>query len=159
MKNRSAILISFFLILSVAIPASAQSLTAPEESTIIREIDANFARMLAYGEKLDYDKLSSGVDDSREAGFITNGNFYAQYATLIANMKTAAKGIDRQVFSIREKKITPLSDRLALMTVSGSATIYLADGRELPVNFLWSFVYEKAGDEWKVIHSHQSSRN
>ena len=155
MKNRNAFLISCLLLLW-AINAGAQSLTDQQESSIIREVDAHFTQMLAYARTLDYDNLNSGVDDSHEAGFITNGIYYPQYATLIADMRNAAQGVDRQEFSIKEKKITPLSDRLALMTVSGAATVYLTDGRELPVNFLWSFVYEKSGDEWKVIHSHQS---
>jgi len=152
MKNRNTFLLTCLLWVSFLVPAKAQ-----QEEAIINEVDANFTQMLAYGETLDYEKLSAGVDDSQQAGFIANGNYYAKYATLISEMKAAAKGVDRQKFSIREKKITPLSDQLALMTVAGSATVYLEDGREFPVSFHWSFVYKKTGDEWKVIHSHQSS--
>ncbi|WP_163707037.1 nuclear transport factor 2 family protein [Mangrovibacterium lignilyticum] len=156
MKKLNFRLILFLLFVALELPAGAQQLSAQQEAVLQSEVNATFTQMLVYAEKLNYEQLNSGVNDSRAAGFITNGNYYAHYDTLIADMKANAQDVDRQDISIKEKKTTVLSDKLALMTVTGTATVYLTDGRVLPVNFHWSFVFEKMGKDWKVIHSHQS---
>jgi hypothetical protein len=73
-------------------------------------------------------------------------------------MKLNAQGVGQQDISIKEKKITVLSNKIVLMTVSGVSMANLPDGREITVNFQWSFVFEKINNSWKVIHSHQSIR-
>ena len=104
----------------------------------------------------DFNELSLGVEDKHKAGFISNGNFYADYATLIHEVKLNAKGISHQNINVQQKKITVLSDKMVLMTASGSSMARVTDGREFTSNFHWSFVYEKINSEWKVIYSHQS---
>lgn len=116
-----------------------------------------FQKMLVLAEKLEFNKLSSGVNDTREAGFITNEKYYARYSSLIEDVKTNAQGISKQDISIKEKKITVLSDKIVLMTASGVAKAKLDDGREIAADFHWSFVYEKIDNDWKVIYSHQST--
>ncbi|NJK86026.1 MAG: nuclear transport factor 2 family protein [Bacteroidales bacterium] len=74
-------------------------------------------------------------------------------------MKVNSRGISQQKISISEKKITVLSDKIALLTAHGTSKASLPDGREISVNFLWSFAFEKMDNQWKVIHSHQSRTN
>ena len=157
MKKVIIILISFLLSFAFTIHLEAQSLTEQQAKLLKNEVDAIFQEMLISAEKLDYDKLSTGVDDKHRAGFITNGKYYSQYSLLIDEMKLNAQGVGQQDISIKEKKITVLSDKIVLMTVSGVSMADLPDGREITVNFHWSIVFEKIKNSWKVIHSHQSS--
>jgi hypothetical protein len=155
MKNLRIILILFQLSIFL-LPAHSQSLTGKKAELFKNEVESVFNEMLVYAERLDYAKLSLGVDDKHSAGFIVNGKYYPQYSSVIDDMKLSAQGIGRQDISIKEKKSTVLSDQIVLMTVSGTSKVILNDDREIVVNFHWSIVYEKVDNIWKVIHSHQS---
>ena len=125
---------------------------------IEKQIDSIFHVMIKAAENLDYDKLTTGVDDRYKAGFIIGGLYYAQYDSLIKNFKAKSVGVIRQNITIQKEKITVLSDNIVLLTASGMANIEVNNGSTFSVNFDWSFVYAKLDDNWKVIQSHQSSK-
>ena len=124
---------------------------------IERQIDSIFHVMIKAAENLDYDKLTTGVDDRYKAGFITGGLYYAQYDSLIKSIKTKSLGVIGQNITIQKEKITVLSDDIVLLTARGTAKIDINNGSSFSVNFDWSFVYAKLDNSWKVIQSHQSS--
>ncbi len=156
---KKLIIISISLILSIGFieQSEGQTLSKRQTELIKNQVDSLFQKMLVFAEKLDFDELSSGVDDTHGAGFITNGKYYYEYSSLIDDVKLNAQGLSRQDISINEKKITVLSKDIVLMTASGVAKANLNDGRELAANFHWSFVYEKIDNKWKVVYSHQST--
>lgn len=157
MKKLIFISITFLLSYGLSAQSGGQTLSKSKTELIKNEVDSIFQKMIVFAEKLDFNALSSGVDDTHEAGFITNGKYYSDYISLVNDLKLAAQGISRQAISVNEKKITVLSDRIVLMTASGISKAYITDGRELTINFHWSFVYEKMDNNWKVIYSHQST--
>ncbi len=156
MKKLIIISVSFLLSVGFIAQSKGQTLSKRQTEVIQNQVDSVFQKMVVLAEKLDFDKLSSGVNDSHKAGFISNDKYYANYSSLIEDVKNNARGISKQDISIKEKKITVLSDKIVLMTASGVAKAFLDDGRELAADFHWSFVYEKMDKEWKVIYSHQS---
>lgn len=157
MNKLTIISILFLLSFGFITQAEGQTLSYRQTEQIKNQVDSVFQKMLVFAEKLEFNELSSGVNDTREAGFITNGKYYARYSSLIEDVKINAQGISQQDISIKEKKITVLSDKIVLMTASGVAKANLDDGREIAANFHWSFVYEKIDNDWKVIYSHQST--
>ena len=159
MKKATAVPLSFLFSCLILMQATAQNLTEAEEMSIRSEVNRIFNDMLIIAEDLDYDGLSSGVDDRYHAGFIANGNYYAHYSSLIADLKPNAQGVRQQDISVGEKKTTVLSDDIVLMTVSGVSRAELVDGREIKASFHWSFVYKKIDNSWKVVFSHQSQAN
>ena len=136
-----------------------QNMTNPQKSKIETQVDSIFRTMVKAGEIVDYDKLSLGVDDRHKAGFIVNNSYYTEYNTLIGVLKANQGSITGQSISIQNKKITILSDRIVLLTASGVSQVDLSTGQSFNINFLWSFVYEKINNDWKVIQSHQSQAN
>ncbi|MDU1890288.1 MAG: nuclear transport factor 2 family protein [Dysgonomonas sp.] len=153
------IVISIFCFLSFGFVTKsvAQSISPNQTEVIKKQVDAVFLKMVDSAKKFDFKELSSGVDDTHMAGFISNGKYYASYSALVKEVEPSAQGIDRQDISFKDKKITVLSESLVLVTTSGVSNSYLDDGREIIVDFQWSFIYEKINNDWKVIHSHQSS--
>lgn len=149
-------LISVLLLFGFTNQLVAQSLTDSQTQLCEKQVDSVFQEMLVLAEKLDFDKLSLGVNDKHKAGFISSGKYYADYANLANEVETTAKGISHQDISIKDKTITVLSDNVVLLTASGSSSATINDGRTIVANFHWSFVYEKNNNDWKVIYSHQS---
>ena len=156
MKKLIIIPIFFLLSFGFISQSKGQTLSQSQTELIKNQVDSVFQKMVVSAEKLDFDKLSSGVDDTHKAGFISNNKYYSDYSTLINDVKLNAQGISSQDISIQEKNITILSDKIVLLTSSGVAKAYINDGREIAANFYWSFIFERINNDWKVVYSHQS---
>lgn len=145
------------LTLALCLAAITQTFAQLSYSNVEKEVNAHFLSMLEAAEALDNDKLDTGVDDSLKAGFVSNNVYYKDFAKLLSVVKANSIGVSKQEITINTKKITELSADMAILTCNGTAKASLDDGRELSVNFCWSFVYKKKNGDWKVIHSHQSA--
>lgn len=159
MKTALTITLISFLLLVFNGQSKGQILTNLQKSKIEKQVDSIFQTMVKAAENVDYDKISLGVDDKYNAGFIVNNSYYAKYDSLISILKANLRSGAKQSISIQNKKITVLSDNIVLLTASGDAYVELSTGQSFNANFLWSIVYEKINNDWKVIHSHQSQAN
>lgn len=148
---------AFALFFGLFCSSHAQMMHSIQNPEIKHQIDSVFTEMLSLAENFDYDGLDSGVDDRYKAGFISNGTYYTDYASLIQFVKLRAQGVSEQQLKISHKKITILSDKHVLLNATGVAKIILDDGRVVTNDFYWSFLFEQFNASWKVIHSHQSS--
>ncbi len=135
---------------------SSQKISPKKINKIKPEIDSIFQVMVSYAEKLYYDSLQFGVDDTRHAGFIIDNTYYSTYDSMISSITSNIGSAKSQQITIEKKIITVLSNRLALLTTTGQSTLTLYSDTSFTYNFYWSFVYEKINGNWKVIHSHQS---
>ncbi len=142
---------TFITLLNVMFLFVALSAQTPEE-----EVDGLFMESIRHAENLDLNSLSEGVDDSHKAGFIGNGKYFCSYYMMTLDVKYHMRNVKDQKITIKEKRITTLSDTVVLVSTKGKATTTLNDGRVIDTGFLWSFVYKKETDGWKVVHSHQS---
>jgi len=124
---------------------------------IEKQVDSIFHIMIKYADNLEYDKLTKGVDDRYNAGFITNGSYFSQYDSLINSIKIKSLGVTKQSITIQKQKITVVSDNIVLLTAYGDTKIDVNNGNSFNVKFYWSFVFEKFDNNWKVIQSHQST--
>ena len=124
--------------------------------TAEHEIDSIFSDMVKAAERLDANSLASSVDDRYHAGFISNNIYYSDINNLIEAFKYNSQKIESQHIVIDKKKITVLQESIAILTATGKTNVKTLDGSTFTAPFFWSFVFEKIGDNWKVIHSHQS---
>jgi hypothetical protein len=156
-KNFSFCLFFSTLFFGITVSLSGQNISAQQKTRIEQQVDSVFHQSIRNAERLDYDQLTRGVDDKYNAGFISNGTYYARYDSLINVIKSRSQGVAKQTINIQKQKITALSERIVLLTASGDTKAELSDGNTFTAKFFWTFVYEKAGNSWKVIQSHQSS--
>ena len=159
MKTLLALFLTCILAVGFTAQICGQTLTANRISEIERQVDSIFLSMVKAAENVDYDKISTGVDDRHNAGFIVNSTYYPKYASMIDILKANLRSGTKQTISIRDKKITVLTENIVLLTASGSSSVDLNNGQSFNVNFLWSFVYQRFNNKWKVIQSHQSQAN
>ena len=134
-------------------------MTNLQKSKIEKQVDSIFHTLVKAAENVDYDKISLGVDDRYNSGFIVNNSYFTKYDSLINILKANLRSGTKQSITIQNKKITVLSDNIVLLTASGDTNVELNTGQSFNVKFLWSFVYEKINNDWKVIQSHQSRAN
>ena len=158
MKNYIFILVFISILPDYSGILKGQELRKSQKYTIEKQVDSVFQISIQVAEKLDYDKLSQCVDDRYAAAFISNNIFYSSYDSLVNFARTRAQGVASQTITIKNKKITALSESIALVNACGDTKVYLKDGREFELKFYWTFVYSKINNAWKVIQSHQSSQ-
>jgi len=157
MSKLLILIVIVFLLHSLTGQVRAEGLTSSQKITIEKQVDAVFKSMLLTAENLNYDQLAQGVDDTYKAGFIVSGNYFSRFDSLIVFMKSKAQGLAKQQLQVQNCKITVLAGNIALLTANGVAKVEVSQGNSFSVNFFWTFVFEKIGNEWKVVHSHQSN--
>ena len=138
--------------------SKGQEVSELQKSEIEKQIHTIFRSMVKEAENLDYDKLSSSVDDRYNAGFITNGAYYTNYDSLVNILKNNTPAGAQQQITVQHEKISVLTENIVLLSAYGVANADISPGRTITIKFLWTFVYEKFENEWKVIQSHQSTK-
>jgi hypothetical protein len=156
MKKIICISLFFIVVLGFTGQLQGQNLSVQQKDLIENQVDSVFHAMIKAAENLDYDALSKGVDDRYHAGFIINGAYYFNYDSLIHTYTTQTRVVKRQNITLENKKLTVLSENIVLLTASGHTMVDLTSGNSFGAKFMWSFVYEKINNSWKVIYSHQS---
>jgi len=159
MKITLSILLACFLIFGFIQQPSGQNLSNQQKSTVEKQVDSVFHEMIKAAEKLDYNKLSTGVDDRYNAGFIVNNIYFSKYDSLANILKANIQNGARQIITIQKEKISVLTDNIALLTASGIADVEINSNQSFSIKFFWSFVFKKFDGDWKVIQSHQSQTN
>ena len=157
MKKLTAISILCALMFLIVNTAHTQKLADKQRIKIENELETVFEEALETGENLDVDKLIVSVDDKYKAGHLVNGVYYNSFDSLMTVFKSGIQNLERQEYNIHKKKITVLTKNLAIISAAGKAKIYLNSGESFDAGFVWTFVYEKTDNKWKVIHSHRSS--
>lgn len=158
MRNSLTSLFICILFIGLFNITNGQTLPIKSNPGIEKEIEAVFLKSIKAAESLDVPKLVDCVDDSHHAGFITNGKYFDDFEEIANTLKSREPGSVKQVITVMKKKITVLTENIALVTASGVANITVNDGNPFNSNFFWTFVYQKINNEWKVIQSHQSSK-
>ncbi len=159
MKITLTTLMIFILNAGINAQSKDQKLTDTQKSKIEKQVDSIFLDMVKAAENVDYDKISVGVEDKHNAGFIVDNSYYSKYDSMIGILKANLLSGTKQIITIQNKKITVLSESIVLLTASGNATVELNTGQSFNVTFFWSLVYEKFNNDWKIIQSHQSQAN
>lgn len=156
MKKNVFVLLTCFLFAAFVQHSIGQDLSPQQKSHIEKEVDSVFHTMIRAAERLDYDFLNLGVNDSQKAGFILNGTCFLRFDSLMNSVRIMSQGISGQTISVLGQKITAISGTIVLLVAWGNAQVAVSSGNSFGTSFYWSFVYEKIGVEWKVIQSHQS---
>ncbi|MDP4291279.1 MAG: nuclear transport factor 2 family protein [Bacteroidota bacterium] len=138
--------------------SNAQTASGVSNVGLVKEVDSAFSIMVNAAVNNDIATLARGVDDSQKAGFIINGVYYTLFSDIIDNMKTGGQGDVKQLLTLQNKKITLLTDNLALLTANGVAHVTVNGGNPFDADFFWTLVLKKINNQWKVIQSHQSRK-
>ena len=112
--------------------------------------------MDAAASALDAERFFSFILDSATVPVIQDGRLFATRAGALQAVKKGFEGVARIERSYEATRVSPISERAALLTGSGTSTVTLLDGRTFTRPFAVSVVFTLRDGEWKVLHGHYS---
>ena len=133
-------------------------MTQTESDHIVREVKAASDKMISFSEKALVDSFLSCYDDAP--------NFLAISGDGVARNYSDFKKINLEYYgSLKEQKLTTLQEKfnvvdqhLVILGWTGNIMATFKNGDTMKMtNYSVTMVFKKIDDQWKVIHSHESS--
>ena len=135
---------------------SRQQVSDEQRAAIEVTIRVLTDELVAASEQVDVDRVFAKCSDAHDAGFIDNGVFYPSLDSLLAAFRTGFSRLRRQEIEVSETRVSVLAPNVAVLTAHGYGTATQTDDQTFESPFAWTFVFVKEGDNWRIVHSHQS---
>lgn len=131
-------------------------LTDAEREMVRTSIDENTAAFISAAEKANAAGLYATLRDVHSLGFVNNGRMYPPQESLLNTFEEVFSHIQSQEIEITDKRVWVISLSAAVSSNLGHFTTTDSEGKVSEGAFIWTFVYQKLGDGWKIVHSHLS---
>lgn len=132
------------------------SFTKADKEIIKNEVKDQFTLLVSSLNKLDAGTWSEFYSKDEFLSAIVSSDYYAkrgEWIELITNYFSLRK---QQKVEIIEVQVTPLAQDLALMTSEDKTEMVLADDTSMKVKHLFTIIWKKETEGWKILHSHES---
>ncbi len=133
-----------------------QKLSGKEKELIKKQVKCQFDKLVSTLNKKDPIKWSEFYSKDEFISAICSTDYFGKRETWIK--------LITKFFSIRKKqsgkpmkiRINALAQNLALLTSEQNIEINWADGKKLKAKHVFTMIWQKEKDAWKIIHSHES---
>ncbi len=133
-------------------------MTEAESNQIIKEVKSVSGKIIEYTQRAQLDSLLSCYDNAPAfLAFSGDGQMrnYEEFKKICTEYYGALKKQD--ISTIREK-FNVIDDDLVILGWSGDIMAEFRNGDTMKLkNYSVTFVFKKIDNQWKVIHSHESS--
>lgn len=157
MKNLNHIF-SLALIISLFFNYSCkqdQRLTMEEAQIIRNTIESRMDSVVIHACSLNAGKTYVYLSNDSMATFISDGMRYSRKG-IIAAMSRIYSEIATQSIQMNDRRVTVLSQDLALWVGVGLNRVSFRDGKTMEACLYESWLWKLVGERWEVIHFHES---
>ncbi len=151
-------LLVFVTAILVGCSPTERALTGADREIARKAIDENTAEFIAAAEAADAARLYATLRDVHGLGFINNGRIYPPQDSLLNAFEDVFSHIDSQTIEFTDSRVWVISPAAAVSTNLGHGTTTDSEGIVSNYEFIWTFVYQRLDDDWKIVHSHLSFR-
>ena len=117
-----------------------------------------FSKTTKAAENLDVDTLYTYILESDKGPIIQDGTIFLKRQDALNSTKQGFQGLKSYNVKVNQKHVTVICPTVALMTFDGVSTITTSEGQMLNYPFAQTIVYVLRDGQWKIIHSHQSTK-
>lgn len=135
---------------------SHQPITDAQQATIEDTVKALTDELINGAEQVDVDRCFANFTDAYDSGFIDNGVFYPTLDSMIDVFRSGFSRLRSQEIEMSETRISVLAPNVAILTTHGSFTETDTSNNTSDSRFALTLAYAKVGEEWKIVHAHQS---
>lgn len=156
MKSFNSLAFILFIIFLSGCQQKQPSLSDTDKETIRNEIKDQFTLLVTSLNKLDAGTWSEFYSKDEFLSAIVSTDYYAkrsEWIELITNYFSMRKRQDVKIVDVR---VTPLAPDLALMTSEDKSEMLLADDAPYNAKHVYTLIWKKEKEGWKILHSHES---
>lgn len=156
MKALYKIVFVAFFVLLFGCQQQQQTLTGAENETIRKEVKDQFDQLVSAINRNDVEAWSKYYSKDNFLSTIVGADYY--------DKRSAWVDLITKYFSMRERqnvqplavRVTALSPDLALLTSEEKTEMWLKDGKNVKSKHVFTMIWKKGQDGWKILHSHES---
>jgi len=144
------------LLLGVSCSNQSTDLTDEQKATIISEVGEQVDGLQSVISKLDFEAWSEYWSEDEYISVISDLNFFDTRSAWVDFVANAWSGIENRSYESSEKRITPLTLNLALVTRMTSGSNILKSGDKNNFKVQLTMIWKKEAVGWKIIHVNES---
>ncbi len=134
-----------------------QILTEMEKEAIKKEITNQFNQLVSAANASDADAWFEYYSKEEFLSTIAGTDYYATRSAWGDTITYYFSIRERQHLESLEVRVHALTPSLALMTSEQNMEIWLKSGEHNKYKHVFTMIWKKEQDGWKILHSHESS--
>ena len=140
-------------------PAAPVSVTVPppmDNDMIVQEVQDSFDELILAINERDVDAWSSLYSKEGFLSAIAGPDVYTNRETWVQTIGTYFNERTRQHVDVSDAHVVPLGQDLALLTSQERSEMQTGDEVPIVARHVFSLLWKKEADGWRIIHSHES---
>jgi ketosteroid isomerase-like protein len=131
-------------------------LSSLERETVSKGVKEQFAQLVSAINRMDNAAWAEHYAKDDFASAIVWTDSYATRTAWVNAVTNYFAMRDRQHIEPQEVRVTALAPDLALMTSEEKSEMGLKTGQSIKSKHVFTMVWKKGPDGWKILHSHES---
>jgi ketosteroid isomerase-like protein len=132
------------------------TITEADKKTIKNEVKHKFDQLISAINQSNAEAWSENYSQSQFLSAIASTDLFVARSVWVATITNYFSMREHQRLEPYEVQITALTPDLALLTSQENGEIRLKDGGELKHKHVFTMIWKKEQDGWKILHSHES---
>lgn len=156
MKSFYRITVIVFLVLLLGCGQQQQTFTETEKETIQKEVKAQFNQLVSAVNQLNAGAWSNYYSKDEFLSAIASADSYTKRSAWVDAITNYFSMRERMQVEPLDVRVTALTPNLALLTSDEKTQIGLKSGKNVNVKHVFTMLWKKERDGWKILHSHES---
>jgi ketosteroid isomerase-like protein len=131
-------------------------LTDTESKAIEKEVSDQFSQLVSAVNQLNADAWSRHYSKDDFISAIVSTDYYGARSAWVDTITKYFSMRERQSIKPLQVRVTALAPGLALMTSEEKGEVSLKDGSHTAFKHVFTMIWKKEHDGWKILHSHES---
>jgi ketosteroid isomerase-like protein len=132
------------------------SFTAAEKETITKDVIDQFNQLIAALNQMNVGEWSTFYSADEFSSTIVGTDYYSTRSAWVDVITNYFSMRERQHVEPLDVRVTALTPNIALMTSEEKAEMWLKSGNNIKSRHVFTMIWKKGQDGWKILHSHES---
>jgi len=157
MKSFYPIVFVLFLFLVIGCQQpQQQTFTDSDKEIIKKEVTEQFNQLVAALNQIDAEAWPKFYSKDEFISAMVMTDYYSTKSAWIDTVTKYFSMREKQVVEPVEVRVTALAPDLALLTSEEKGDMLLKNGANLKSKHVFTMIWKKEKDGWKILHSHES---
>jgi ketosteroid isomerase-like protein len=153
---KSALIESIILIAPLSMNPKQKEPITESFTEVKKEVRDQFNQLVSAINQMNAGEWSKFYSNDEFLSTIAGTDYYDTKDTWVDSITSYFNIRERQHIEPVEVRVTALAPNIALMTSEERSEIKLKDGENIKSKHVFTMIWRKEKDVWKILHSHES---